>query len=218
MRSVDLKQIRGYYLPWSPWNFVWRQGFCTLRFLLFLTNITALSLSWLMLLQNTRLLARCLHFSIPLWPLWIFKNISDCIDLGIIFRPLFSRIPFSMASSFRYDQYGRKFLLISLNLSRQPRKIISLSSHNVRSAFIAWCTCVNFYIENWTKSTLISRLISSLVFLFGSLEKSSVIFCRDDRQWSCHTLAGVATYGAAIRFFGLISGCLLVWKHPLECY
>ena len=70
MKSIDLKQIRGYNLPWSHRNFMWRQGFCTLSFL-FLTNITTLCISWLSLLQNTRLFARSLHLSV-LWPLWIF--------------------------------------------------------------------------------------------------------------------------------------------------
>ena len=89
--------------------------------------------------------------------------------------------------------------------------MVSLSSQSMGSAFVAWCICVNFSVENWTKSTLTLRFISSFVFLFSNRENLSArVISLPGRQmmlrsYSCRRSSiRCKRVGAAIKFFRLI--------------
>ena len=111
-------------------------------------------------------------------------------------QSLLSKSPFLMYSSSLYGQYGRMFSLIPLKMSGQPNRIIFLSSHSVSSAFVAWCICVNFPDENWTKSTLVSRLNSPLAFCCVALKMHLRVSFpyQGSIQQSYHTLVGIVTF------------------------
>ena len=51
--------------------------------------------------------------------------------------------------------------------------LISLNLHTIGSTVVAWCTCLNFSIENCTKSTFMSRSTVSFTLLFGNHDSPS---------------------------------------------